>query len=78
MRKQAKKYGENGKRTNNWRTSLNKAETELTKMEKNLSDVNSEMTKCGSPLEKLTAKISEQENELKSLPQNKQIFSAKF
>ena len=25
------------------------------------------MTKCGSPLEKLTAKISEQENELKSL-----------
>lgn len=36
-------------------------------MEKNLSDVNSEMTKCGSPLEKLTAKISEQENELKSL-----------
>ena len=36
-------------------------------MEKNLSDVNSEMTKSQSPLEKLTTKISEQENELKSL-----------
>ncbi len=36
-------------------------------MEKNLSDVNSEMTKSQSPLEKLTAKISEQENELKLL-----------
>lgn len=63
----SEKYGENDKRTNKWRTSLNKAETELTKMKKNLSDVNSEMTKCGSPLEKLTAKISEQEDELRSL-----------
>ena len=31
----AKKYGEHDKKTNNWKVSLNKAEAELTKMEKN-------------------------------------------
>ena len=36
-------------------------------MEKNLSDVNSEMAKSQSSLEKLTTKISEQEDELKAL-----------
>ena len=32
------KYGENDKKTNNWKTSLNKAEAEIIKLEKELGD----------------------------------------
>lgn len=34
----SEKYGENDKKTNAWKTSLNKAEAELIKMEKELKD----------------------------------------
>ena len=45
LQQSSEKYGENDKHTNNWRTSLNKAEAKLSKVEKNLSEVNSEMEK---------------------------------
>jgi len=41
----AEKYGEHDKRTNNWKTSLNKAEAELNQMEKELKDNKDAMEK---------------------------------
>lgn len=67
LEQSSEKYGENDKRTNNWKTSLNKAEIELSKMENSLSEVNSEMEKSKTPLDKLNSKLSEQSEKLKSL-----------
>ena len=67
LEQSSEKYGENDKRTNNWKTSLNKAEIELSKMENSLSEVNSEMEKSKTPLDKLNSKLSEQNEKLKSL-----------
>lgn len=67
LEQSSEKYGENDKRTNNWKTSLNKAEAELSKMENSLSEVNSEMEKSKTPLDKLNSKLSEQSDKLKSL-----------
>lgn len=53
--------------TNNWRTSLNKAEVELSKMENSLSIVNSEMEKSQTPLDKLNAELLEQGEKLRLL-----------
>ena len=41
----AQKYGEHDKKTNNWKTSLNKAEAELNQMEKELKDNKDAMEK---------------------------------
>ncbi len=67
LEQSSEKYGENDKRTNNWKTSLNKAEAELSKMQSSLSKVNSEITKSQTPLDRLNAELSEQGNKLKSL-----------
>lgn len=50
--------------TNNWRTSLNKAEAELSKMENSLSIVNSEMEKSQTPLDKLNQELLERGEKL--------------
>lgn len=42
-----KKYGENSKEAMKWKTSLNNAETELVKMEKNLKDLKAQTTGLG-------------------------------
>ena len=39
LEESSKKYGENDNKTNTWRTSLNRAEAELIKMENSLKDV---------------------------------------
>ena len=63
----SEKYGENDKKTNGWKVSLNKAEAELSKMESSLKDVNSQLEKSKAPLDKLNAELSEQGSKLKSL-----------
>lgn len=60
-------YGENDKHTNNWKTSLNKAEAELSKMENSLSIVNSEIEKSQTPLDKLDTELLEQGEKLRIL-----------
>lgn len=67
LEQSSEKYGENDKRTNNWKTSLNKAEAELSKMQSSLSKVNSEITKSQTPFDRLNTELSEQGNKLKSL-----------
>lgn len=67
LQQSSEKYGENDKHTNNWRTSLNKAEAELSKMENSLSEINSEMEKSQTPLDKLNQEFLEQGEKLKSL-----------
>ena len=67
LEESSEKYGENDKRTNNWRISLNKAETELSKMESEMEKYKSEIDETNTPLSKLTNEISKQENELKLL-----------
>ena len=67
LQQSSEKYGENDKHTNNWRTSLNRAEAELSKMENSLSEVNSEMEKSQTPLDKLNQELLEQGEKLKSL-----------
>jgi TP901 family phage tail tape measure protein len=63
----SEKYGENDKKTNSWKVSLNKAETELSRMESSLKDVNAQMEKSKTPLDKLNAELSNQGEKLKSL-----------
>ncbi|MEI3542291.1 MAG: phage tail tape measure protein [Acutalibacteraceae bacterium] len=63
----SEKYGENDKKTNNWKVSLNKAETELSRMESSLKDVNAQMEKSKTPLDKLNTELSNQGEKLKSL-----------
>lgn len=41
----AEQYGEHDKKTNNWKTTLNKAEAELTKMEKNWTAITNSLAK---------------------------------
>lgn len=67
LQQSSEKYGENDKHTNNWRTSLNKAEAELSKMENSLNIVNSEMEKSQTPLDKLNQKLLEQGEKLRLL-----------
>ncbi len=67
LEESSQKYGENDKKTNTWRTSLNRAEAELAKMENSLKDVNSQMEKSKTPLDKLNTELSEQGEKLKSL-----------
>ncbi len=67
LQQSSEKYGENDKHTNNWRTSLNKAEAELSKMENSLSEVNSEMEKSQTPLDKLNQELLEQGEKLRLL-----------
>ena len=43
LEESSEKYGENDKRTNNWRISLNKAESELSKMESEMEKYKSEI-----------------------------------
>lgn len=47
----AEQYGEHDKKTNNWKTSLNKAEAELTKMEKELDSNNEQLDENGDNLD---------------------------
>ena len=63
----SEKYGENDKKTNNWKVSLNKAEAELSRMEISLKDVNSQLEKSKTPLDKLNTELSEQGTKLKEL-----------
>lgn len=63
----SEKYGENDKKTNGWKVSLNKTEAELSKMERSLNDVNSQLEKSKAPLDKLNSELSEQVSKLKSL-----------
>ena len=63
----SEKYGENDKKTNNWKVSLNKAEAELSRMESSLKDVNVQMEKSKTPLDKLNTELSEQGTKLKEL-----------
>lgn len=63
----SKKYGENNKKTNTWRTSLNRDEAELAKMENRLKDANCQMEKSKTPLDKLNTKLSEQGDKVKLL-----------
>ena len=63
----SEKYGENDKKTNNWKVSLNKAEAELSRMESSLKDVNSQLEKSKTPLDKLNTELSEQGTKLKEL-----------
>ena len=63
----SEKYGENDKKTNNWKVSLNKAEAELSRMEISLKDVNAQMEKAKTPLDKLNSELSEQGEKLKNL-----------
>ena len=63
----SEKYGENDKKTNNWKVSLNKAEAELSRMESSLKDVNVQMEKSKTPLDKLNTELSNQGEKLKSL-----------
>ncbi len=63
----SEKYGENDKKTNSWKVSLNKAEAELSRMESSLKDANSEMEKAKTPLDKVNTELSEQGERLKSL-----------
>ncbi len=65
--KSIEKYGENDKKTNVWRTSLNKAEADLFKMKNSLSEVNSQLEKSKTPLDQLNTELSKQGEELKSL-----------
>lgn len=62
-----RKYGENDKKTNTWRTSLNKAEAELSEMENSLKGVKSQLEKSKNPIDKLNTELSEQDAKLKSL-----------
>ena len=55
VKESAEKYGEADKRTKQWRTSLNNAETELLKTEKDLKELNAQTTGVG----KLKTKFSE-------------------
>ena len=63
----SEKYGENDKKTNNWKVSLNKAEAELSRMESSLKDVNVQMERSKTPLDKLNTELSEQGTKLKEL-----------
>ena len=63
----SEKYGENDKKTNSWKVSLNKAEAEHSRMESNLKDVNSQLEKSKTPLDKLNTELSEQGTRLKEL-----------
>ena len=63
----SEKYGENDKKTNNWKVSLNKAEAELSRMESSLKDVNVQMEKSKTPLDNLNTELSEQGTKLKEL-----------
>ena len=47
----AEQYGEHDKKTNNWKTTLNKAEAELTKMEKELDGNNKQLGENGENLD---------------------------
>lgn len=47
----AEQYGEHDKKTNNWKTTLNKAEAELTKMEKELDSNNQQLDENGENLD---------------------------
>ena len=67
LEQSSEKYGENDKRTNTWKTSLNKAEAELSRMESSLKDVNTQMEKSKTPLDKLNTELSNQGEKLKSL-----------
>ena len=67
LEESSEKYGENDKRTRAWKTSLNKAESELTKMEKTMDGYNAQIKAASTPLEKLTSEIDKQESELREL-----------
>ncbi len=60
-------FGENDKRTQAWVSKLNYAKAELTNIEHELKDVNSQMEKSKTPLDKLNTELSEQGERLKSL-----------
>lgn len=47
----AEQYGEHDKKTNNWKTTLNKAEAELAKMEKELDSNNEQLDENGENLD---------------------------
>ena len=63
----SEKYGENNKKANNWKVSLNKAEAEHSRTESSLKDVNSQLEKSKTPLDKLNTELSEQGTKLKEL-----------
>lgn len=63
----SEKYGENDKKTQNWQISLNKAEAELIKMQKELSSNNQELDKSTNLNKEATNSINQLDSELSGL-----------
>jgi chromosome segregation ATPase len=63
----SEKYGENDKRTQAWQVSLNKAEAELMKMEKELGNNNSALEKYKNYNEQTTSTVNKLDGEIEGL-----------